>query len=78
MEILLDGAAQTGLEPIARPDVFEVYKEDYAGMIEPETIGWGMDVDISNLEAGEHVMEAVLRRGNQTVDRKKVRFTVHD
>ena len=78
VDILLDGVLQNTPEPIARPDVFEVYKEEYAGMIEPETIGWGTDIDISNFTEGEHVVEAVLRRGDQTVDRKKVRFTVHD
>lgn len=78
VEIWLDGKKLDKPFSIPREDVFEIYKEEYAGMIEPETIGWGLDVDLSDLEEGEHVLETVLRCDDQTVDRKKVRINVHD
>lgn len=42
------------LERNERADVYDVYREEYAGFLDPKTIGWAITLDLQNLEKGKH------------------------
>jgi ABC-type polysaccharide/polyol phosphate transport system ATPase subunit len=55
-----------------RPDVYEVYQEDYAGMIDADTIGVEALIPAEKMSAGKHKIEAVLKDRDQVLTDKTV------
>lgn len=54
LKITLDDIELKNIERKNRQDVFEAYQEVYAGDMDPDTIGWKTNLDLTDLELGNH------------------------
>lgn len=56
-KLTLDGVELDGVRRKNRQDVFDAYQEAYAGDMDPDTIGWEIDVDLSHVQCGNHRLQ---------------------
>lgn len=77
LKVFLDGKELEGVGRKRRQDVFDAYQEVYAGSMDPDTIGWKINLDLSKLEQGNHKMDVQCLEpdGNILAD-KSVQFTL--
>lgn len=77
LKVFLDGKELEGVGRKRRQDVFDAYQEVYAGSMDPDTIGWEINLDLSKLEQGNHKMDVQCLEpdGNILAD-KSVQFTL--
>lgn len=65
------------IHSFSRPDVFEVYYEEYGGNLSTDNIGWDVYLDPKEIGIGQHVFK-VTCNGEEGViyDEKEVTFTI--
>ena len=66
LKITLDDIELKNIERKNRQDVFEAYQEVYAGDMDPDTIGWKTNLDLTDLELGNHklLVQCIEPNGN--------------
>ena len=76
-KFFLDGNEISGIKRKNRQDVFEAYQEAYAGDMNPDTIGWQVNLDLNDLDLGNHKIDIQCSEpdGNILAD-KSIRFTL--
>lgn len=75
LNVYIDDIKQEGLFRKSRKDVYETYQEEYEDL-NVEEIGWAVDVDISSLDAGEHIIKATLIDEDEIeIVEKEVKFS---
>lgn len=78
LEIRLDDRILPDIARSHRDDVFDAYKEDYAGFIDVDTVGFEKIVDKRELTEGTHRIEVILRDGKtgRQIDHKTIRIKI--
>lgn len=56
LEISFDDKVLESIERYPRPDVSQVYKEQYGEFLDNKTVGWKTVINISNAVVGEHTL----------------------
>lgn len=76
-KFFLDGNEISGIKRKNRQDVFEAYQEVYAGDMDPDTIGWQVNLDLNDLDLGNHKIDIQCSEpdGNILAD-KSIQFTL--
>lgn len=76
-KFFLDGNEISGIKRKNRQDVFEAYQEAYAGDMNPDTIGWQVNLDLNDLDLGNHKIDIQCSEpdGNILAD-KSIQFTL--
>lgn len=76
-KFFLDGNEISGIKRKNRQDVFEAYQEAYAGDMDPDTIGWQVNLDLNDLDLGNHKINIQCSEpdGNILAD-KSIQFTL--
>lgn len=71
-----DDKCISGIIPLARPDVLEAYKEDFAGLVDDVNVGFECRVDLNTLNKGDHKFRACLYdcKGNKEITDKEIVF----
>lgn len=54
LKAYIDNIEIEKLERNERADVYDVYREEYAGFLDPDTIGWSATLDLKKLSKGKH------------------------
>lgn len=62
----------------ARPDVFEVYEEEYAGLLRDDVLGFSTELRVPESADGELRLNVVLKADGKVINRKKVRLKVEE
>lgn len=77
LEIYLDEKKLETIERYPRKDVFEIYKEDYAGFLDVDQIGWRFYLQLNDLAKGKHkiVVKTLMKDGQQLAS-NDVEFTI--
>lgn len=77
LEIYLDEKKLDTIERYPRKDVFEIYKEDYAGFLDVDQIGWRFHLQLNDLSKGKHklVVKTLMKNGQQLAS-NDVEFTI--
>lgn len=75
LKITLDDIELKNIERKNRQDVFEAYQEVYAGDMDPDTIGWKTNLDLTDLELGNHklLVQCIEPNGNILAE-KSIQF----
>lgn len=76
-EIYIDDKKLDSFKRYPRKDVFDIYKEDYAGFLDVNRIGWNFYLDLNKLEKGKHrlVVKTFMLNGQQLAS-NDVEFTI--
>lgn len=76
-KFFLDGNEISGIKRKNRQDVFEAYQEAYAVDMDPDTIGWQVNLDLNDLDLGNHKIDIQCSEpdGNILAD-KSIQFTL--
>ena len=76
-KFFLDGNEISGIKRKNRQDVFEAYQEAYAGDMDPDAIGWQVNLDLNDLDFGNHKIDIQCSEpdGNILAD-KSIQFTL--
>lgn len=76
-KFFLDGNEISGIKRKNRQDVFEAYQEAYAGDMDSDTIGWQVNLDLNDLDLGNHKIDIQCSEpdGNILAD-KSIQFTL--
>lgn len=76
-KFFLDGNEISVIKRKNRQDVFEAYQEAYAGDMDPDTIGWQVNLDLNDLDLGNHKIDIQCSEpdGNILAD-KSIQFTL--
>ncbi len=76
-KFFLDGNEISGIKRKNRQDVFEAYQEAYAGDMDPDAIGWQVNLDLNDLDLGNHKIDIQCSEpdGNILAD-KSIQFTL--
>lgn len=76
-KFFLDGNEISEIKRKNRQDVFEAYQEAYAGDMDPDTIGWQVNLDLNDLDLGNHKIDIQCSEpdGNILAD-KSIQFTL--
>lgn len=77
LKITLDDIELKNIERKNRQDVFEAYQEVYAGDMDPDTIGWKTNLDLTDLEQGNHklLVQCIEPNGNILAE-KSIQFVL--
>ena len=77
LKITLDDIELKNIERKNRQDVFEAYQEVYAGDMDPDTIGWKTNLDLMDLELGNHklLVQCIEPNGNILAE-KSIQFVL--
>lgn len=77
LNITLDDIELKNIERKNRQDVFEAYQEVYAGDMDPDTIGWKTNLDLMDLELGNHklLVQCIEPNGNILAE-KSIQFVL--
>lgn len=77
LKITLDDIELKNIERKNRQDVFEAYQEVYAGDMNPDTIGWKTNLDLMDLELGNHklLVQCIEPNGNILAE-KSIQFVL--
>ncbi len=76
-EIYIDDKKLDSFKRYPRKDVFDIYKEDYAGFLDVNRIGWNFYLELNKLEKGKHrlVVKTFMLNGQQLAS-NDVEFTI--
>ena len=76
-EIYIDDKKLDSFKRYPRKDVFDIYKEDYAGFLDVNRIGWDFYLELNKLEKGKHrlVVKTFMLNGQQLAS-NDVEFTI--
>lgn len=76
-KFFLDGNEISEIKRKNRQDVFEAYQEAYAGDMDPDAIGWQVNLDLNDLDLGNHKIDIQCSEpdGNILAD-KSIQFTL--
>lgn len=75
LRIYVDDQRIHKYDSVSRPDVIEAYKEDFAGLLDDDTVGFTCDYPLSDLETGDHKVQVVLwdcKRDTDITDKEVV------
>lgn len=61
---------------VSRPDVFEIYEEEYNGLFEDDLLGFEASLTVPEGAEEESTLMAVLKDRDQILDRKRIRIRV--
>ena len=77
LKITLDDKELKNIERKNRQDVFEAYQEVYAGDMDPDTIGWKTNLDLTDIELGNHklLVQCIEPNGNILAE-KSIQFVL--
>ena len=77
LKITLDDIELKNIERKNRQDVFEAYQEVYAGDMDPDTIGWKTNLDVTDLELGNQklLVQCIEPNGNILAE-KSIQFVL--
>lgn len=80
LEVLFDDQQVENVRRTPRPDVFAAYQEEYAGLIDEETIGFECLIPKEALSRASHRIEVIVRdgQGGRQIDHKTVRIKTDD
>ena len=75
--VFFDDKEITKVDRIPRNDVYKVYRESFAGFIDPETAGWTCEIDTKELELGFHkiYIQCVAENG-RVLDEKEIQISL--
>ena len=77
LEIYLDEKKLESIERYPRKDVFEIYKENYAGFLDVDQIGWRFYLQLNDLSKGKHkIVVKTLMKNGQRLASNDVEFTI--
>ena len=77
LKITLDDKELKNIERKNRQDVFEAYQEVYAGDMDPDTIGWKTNIDLMDLELGNHkLLVQCLEPNGNILAEKSIQFVL--
>lgn len=77
LKITLDGNEISNIQRKNRQDVYEAYQEAYAGDMDPDTIGWQVQIDVSALDLGIHkICVQCLEPNGRVMAEKSIQFTL--
>lgn len=77
LKITLDGNEISNIQRKNRQDVYDAYQEAYAGDMDPDTIGWYVQMDVSHLELGIHkILAQCLEPNGRVMAEKSIQFTL--
>lgn len=65
--IKIDGHVKNNFIRTKRQDVYDAYREQYAGFLNPETLGWEIEVDLKELGIGLHTLRVECIEPNNNV-----------
>ena len=70
--VFVDSQVINGIERYKRTDVFEVYRELFAGFIDEDQVGWRFNLDLEKLDLGEHkiYIQCVDKNGKVIADKE--------
>lgn len=70
--VFVDSQVINGIERYKRTDVFEVYRELFAGFIDEDQVGWRFNLDLEKLDLGEHkiYIQCVDKNGKVLADKE--------
>lgn len=70
--VFVDSQVINGIERYKRTDVFEVYRELFAGFIDEDQVGWRFNLDLEKLGLGEHkiYIQCVDKNGKVLADKE--------
>ena len=75
LKITVDGQVVDNVTRVNRQDVFEAYQEVYAGDMNPDTIGWQISINLSNLTLGNHrLLVQCLEPNGNILAEKSIQF----
>lgn len=76
-KVFFDDKEITDIDRIPRNDVYKVYRESFAGFIDPETAGWTCEIDTKELELGFHkiYIQCVAENG-RVLDEKEIQISL--
>lgn len=79
VELFCDDVKVDGIETVARQDVVDAYKEEFAGLIEHNNVGFVCEIDTSSLHQGEHKIKVCLidSKANKEITDKEIIFIVN-
>jgi len=76
-EIYIDDKRLDIFERYSRKDVFEIYKEEYAGFLDVDQIGWRFNLKLNELSKGKHeIVVKTLTANGQSLASNDVEFTI--
>ena len=77
LKITVDGQVVDNVTRVNRQDVFEAYQEVYAGDMDPDTIGWQISIDLTNLTLGNHrLLVQCLEPNGNILAEKSIQFVL--
>lgn len=77
LKVTVDNVEVDNLDRVNRLDVYDAYREVYAGDMDPDTIGWKTDIDLTNLEVGKHrLMVQCLEPNGNIMAEKSIQFVL--
>lgn len=70
--VFVDSQVVNEIERYKRTDVFEVYRELFAGFIDEDQVGWRFNLDLEKLDLGEHkiYIQCVDKNGKVLADKE--------
>ena len=77
IEIFVDDKKIDNIDRYLRKDVYDIYKENYAGFLDVESIGWRFSLKSSDLPKGKHkIVVKTLTANGQSLASNDVEFTI--
>lgn len=77
IEIFVDDKKIDNIDRYLRKDVYDIYKENYAGFLDVESIGWRFSLKSSDLPKGKHkIVVKTLTSNGQSLASNDVEFTI--
>lgn len=77
IEIFVDDKKIDNIDRYPRKDVYDIYKENYAGFLDVESIGWRFSLKSSDLPKGKHkIVVKTLTSNGQSLASNDVEFTI--
>ena len=77
LKVTVDNVEVDNLDRVNRLDVYDAYREVYAGDMDPDTIGWKTNIDLTKLESGKHrLMVQCLEPNGNIMAEKSIQFVL--
>lgn len=79
LEILFDNTLidSSIIERYKRLDVYKVFREEYSGLVDIDTLGWRLDLPLDNVEKGKHLMNVICKsRDNKELSNTMVEIYI--
>lgn len=75
LKVTVDNVEVDNLDRVNRLDVYDAYREVYAGDMDPDTIGWQTSIDLTNLTLGNHrLLVQCLEPNGNIMAEKSIQF----